>query len=429
MPSDAAKPSPPKLNESSKTTSTNSCQAGALSAEFADDMFRRRVELDRALDLHAQNPSAHLRADLESQAAELGRITNFVLRYKPAVEGGIEPSDSLGAFLLARELDDEATSLRHQIDIGNARLANPSAAGSELTYSHGLARLNERAVERARPDRNGTGQRPRRRTMERNRGAAWTRELDQLQRRIDGYGPPVNGSLDDAVDTHAAYIAGDMRDLDDAEAIFNENRFVDHRMQWPVRRRDELAAAIPPVKPKCSPPSRPEAVEGSRRPRPGERVGNGPVHPVRLRGPTGVAVMSLAQAEQNLVANDRVIRMLEGDLVNKQVQSSALDGTLQHRFTLLERELGDVDTPPIPADLALENDAIRGPPPRQNNAPSTRRVGNDRIQPGPHRTVEPWPTPRTHSPVARRRDRPATQSRRRLRPGDGRRRRPRRRRP
>ena len=220
-------------------------EAGALSREYGDEMFRRRLDLDRALDLHAQNPSAHIKAELEQQASELGRFTEFALRYKAALEGGNEPSNALGAFLLARQLDDEAVSLRRQIDVGNRRLSTSAGGRLELDYSSKLAGLN---VQHAQLTHNIEAELAKARsgaTWNQQAVDGWTRELDGVQQRIDRLGPPSNGMLDDAVDSHAAYLADDMRSLDDAQAIYSENRFVDHRMQWPVRRKDELMAAIP----------------------------------------------------------------------------------------------------------------------------------------------------------------------------------------
>ena len=336
-------------------------EAGALSREYGDEMFRRRLDLDRALDLHAQNPSAHIKAELEQQASELGRFTEFALRYKAALEGGNEPSNALGAFLLARQLDDEAVSLRRQIDVGNRRLSTSAGGRLELAYSSKLAGLN---VQHAQLTHNIEAELAKARsgaTWNQRAVDGWTRELDGVQQRIDRLGPPSNGMLDDAVDSHAAYLADDMRSLDDAQAIYQENRFVDHRMQWPVRRRDELMAAIPhrqgEVQAAKMSQRRLEDAVGRARANGSTTVRYTPYNTEGFKG--SVAEMPLAQAEANLVHNQQVIDMLEADLVNKQVQMSVLEGTAQQRLTLLERELADLETPPNPPDLALENNRIR----------------------------------------------------------------------
>ena len=369
-------------------------EAGAIPDAFGSEMFRQRLDLDRALDLHASNPSAHVRADLEAKTTELGRMTEFVLRYKQALEGGNEPSDGLAAFILARQLDDEAASLTRQISIGNGRLSNPSMGDGELGYSHRLAQLNERAVAlsdriEAEVAKSKAGQ-----PFDERGVARWTREWDSVRRRVDGIGPPANGSLDDAVDSHAAYAADDMRSLDDAVAIYDERRFVDHRMQWPVRRKDQLAADIPHregqvLAAKTTQKRLSDAVALAQQ-RGQSTVRYSPYDPEGFGG-RSIVELPLAQAEANLANNERVIRMLEGDLVNKQVQSSILDGTIDERITLLEREIGDVDTPPNPPDLALENNTIRVTAEREQRALTpgeletihSNRVRIERLNKGP----------------------------------------------
>ena len=335
--------------------------AGAFPGEFAGELFRRRLDVDRALDLHAANPSAHLRADLERQTSELRRITNFGLRYKAALEGGNEPSDALAAFLLARELDDEAADLSRQIAIGNARLADPAAGNGELAYTETLARLNEQVAQHnhnieAEIAKGRAGQPWDRKAVE-----TWTRELDGLQQRVNSLGSPVNGMLDDAIDSHVAYLTDDMHSLNDAVDIFDENRFVDARMQWPVRRRDELTAAIPRREAEVlsAKMSQRRLSEGVQRAQASgsQTVRYTPYNTEGFKG--GVAEMPLAQAERNLAANQRVIDMLDHDLVNKQVQMSLLEGTAQDRLSLLEREIGDATTAPDPAVLAAENRTIQ----------------------------------------------------------------------
>ena len=285
-----------------------------------------------------------------------GGSPNFALRYKQAFDGGNEASAGLASFLLAQEFDDEATSLLRQIEIGNARLASPMGGTAELGYRRGLARLNERAVATVRQHRNRDRSGEGRWRLEPRPVRQWTRSWIGCSARSTASVNQPTACWTTPSIRMPRTLVDDLRDINDAVRIFEENRFVDHRMQWPVRRKDELTAAIPhreaEIQGHMMGQQRLEDASGGLTPRGQTTVRYTPYNPEGYPG--GVAVMPLAQAEANLVANaDGDPHLATRPRSTNRCNSPPSKAPSINASPSSERELSDVDVPPNPVELAL----------------------------------------------------------------------------
>ena len=388
-------------------------EIGALSPTYAHEMIRRRLDLDRALDLYALSPGPHIRHDVEQQASELNRITNFALRYKAAIEGGNEPSEALAAFLLSRELKQESDNLKYQLGKGRERLASYKGGKEELAYTRTLAVLNQEVAQRQFNIESELAKRDAGEAWDRPQVKQWTKQINGLNEQIALLRPPTYGALDDTIDGMVDYLLEGMISIDNATMSYNDARHITYHMQWPVRREAQLTAEIPRFEGELAAMRTGQkrlqlAVNRARakgsdvvRYRPYSTdaftlsydeakaliaAGEVPEHLVptlqrqinmsdaafkknpnrprrqinwREEIETGVMEMPMMQAEENLRLNAQMIDSLNHDIANKQIQLEVINGTAQSQLNRLDAELADFDTPPDPNVLRQQNNEIR----------------------------------------------------------------------
>jgi len=116
--------------------------------------------LGQALERYGANPTSFAVNKLEQQAADVNRMAEFMVRYSRAMSQGIEPSDSVAAYILSVGLGQESEILAKQISRAEAALAStePSAMyrrwqatfGTKLPPELAAARLTGEQMDELR---------------------------------------------------------------------------------------------------------------------------------------------------------------------------------------------------------------------------------------------------------------------------------------
>jgi hypothetical protein len=110
------------------------------------------AKLQGALNMKGREATMFSIAAVEQASADLNRLSEIMLRYRRALESGLEPSPSLGAFITERVYKRETDALVKEIAEGDRRLAARATSGRTAKARAKLA-ASLAAEDKALPER------------------------------------------------------------------------------------------------------------------------------------------------------------------------------------------------------------------------------------------------------------------------------------
>lgn len=232
--------------------------------------------LGQALERYGANPTSFAVNKLEQQAADVNRMAEFMVRYNRALTQGVEPSDSVAAYILSVGLGQESELLRKQIERGEKALTRtePSAMyrrwqatfGTKLPPELQAANLTGEQMDELRHlsktipledsikddrkliaeldakrlDGTFTSEDKAKITVARNR-------IDRNQRaltKLDQQRPSSNGTINQVIDRVVNEIEAQVHELDWSVTDFNDARHMVRDAQSIGEHRVRLEAGI-----------------------------------------------------------------------------------------------------------------------------------------------------------------------------------------
>ena len=396
---------------------------GAITPEIRDAVASRRNRLEMLLDQYQATPYLYIRRRIEKTSGDLGRATGFMLRYSDVLNTvpSLQPSDSLAAFVLTREIRDEVRAIEAQMKdaVGDMSkwtddskaLNEWMRAGVQLDQERSTLRaqieLAKEAREAGQPYDKGQMNRQVKRVRQLNQQIARFEVADPrmgaIMEDVDGM---VEWAYEEAIRTdtartaaeHVRDIARSMKDpraemprlegeIEAMHASVRQMVAGQKRLQDAVARVDAAAegALFQPTTVTYVPHNAPDSGRMSIEQAEAE-LAAGLVPPemretLRLRisraeaawrknphtagrdlswrtpDAHGRVTISLDQARQNMINNDRMIADVTERLEAKEMRLNVYSGKAQMRANELITMLGDTEA--MVAGTPIDPDTIR----------------------------------------------------------------------
>ena len=244
--------------------------------DVAEYITNSIADLGQALEHYGANPTSFAVNRLEQKAADVNRMAEFMVRYNRAIETGVEPSDSVAAYLLTVQLGRESETLGKQIERATKALdaSTPSVMyrrwqatfGTKLPEELQAARLTGEQMEELRhlsktiplEDQIATDERLITELEARKLDGTWDSaaksKVTVARNRIDRnkqalaqlaqQAPSTNGTINELLNRVVTEIESQIHELDWAVTDFNDARHMVRDAQAIGEHRVRLEAAI-----------------------------------------------------------------------------------------------------------------------------------------------------------------------------------------
>ncbi len=221
-------------------------------------------------------PSAARRERMEQLTRQVGRYSEFIYRYKAALEAGLEPSDDLGTAILMRIAEHEDRVVQSQIRTlqGYLKKGQTEAYGQyEIQQLKDQHRLELQKAIIDNPANNEA-------TIKKAR-----RKYNDIKRRMaERPEPPMLSIMNDGVEQTVAAVRDMIIELDNAVTNYNDARYMTKRLSWPREEQARLRENIDRFGGEFEKAKRhPASAQGGDRPSPQLREAERPLHRLQRR--------------------------------------------------------------------------------------------------------------------------------------------------
>jgi hypothetical protein len=280
-------------------------------------------------------PSAARRERMEQLTRQVGRYSEFIYRYKAALEAGLEPSDDLGAAILMRIAEHEDRVVQSQIRTlqGYLKKGQTEAYGQyEIQQLKDQHRLELQKAIIDNPANNEA-------TIKKAR-----RKYNDIKRRMaERPEPPMLSIMNDDVEQTVAAVRDMIIELDNAVTNYNDARYMTKRLSWPREEQARLRENIDRFggefeKAKATQRRRKAAIVRAR---------NSGKQNVRYTDFNGEMVTeTMAQAELAVQGADAGMLQMAATVDNARLKLSVLDGSAGDELSQLVLRINDQRNPP-----------------------------------------------------------------------------------
>lgn len=292
-------------------------------------------------------PNKDRRERMEQLVRQVGRYSEFIYRYKAALEAGLEPSDDLSAAILMRITEHEDRVVQAQIRTLQGYLKKGQTQGYGQYEAQHLADQHRLDYQKTIIDNPNAS--------DAQKKAARRKYNDIKRRMAERPEPPMLSIMNDDVEETVAVVRDMIIELDDAVMNYNDARYMTKRLAWPRREQARLEKHIDKYggefeKAKATQRRRRAAIVRAR---------NSGKDQVRYTNYNGEMVTeTMDQAMLAVQGADAGMLQMAANVDNARLKLSIIDGSAGDELTQLNIRIMDQQQPPNVEDLVAQQQQL-----------------------------------------------------------------------